>query len=362
MPRLVLLLAPPLAALGLACAEGCSSADATATEGKPALLTETDIARAVVGPVGSGPRISGTLQPAQRAILRAEASGTVTEVRAELGDPVAANALLARIENRGVQGSWAGARSGLAASDHDLTLARRDLERSRKLATAGAVSARDLELAELSVAAAEARAAQARAGLDVAGEHLDGVNVKAPIAGVIAQRSVSIGDIVAPGSPLFTVIDPSSLRLEASVPADELALVKPGVAVQFTVQGNHGRTFDGEVVRVAPAVDPVTRQLPILVSIPNEDGSLIAGLFAEGRVAAAMHDALLVPLDAVGDGGTVLRVRGGRVETVVVTLGVVAPERELVEVLTGLEVGDPVLLGAARDTVPGSAVEIRNNG
>jgi RND family efflux transporter MFP subunit len=182
---------------------------------------------------------------------------------------------------------------------------------------------------------------------------------------VVSQRAVSVGDIVAPGNALFTVIDPSTLRLEASVPADAIGAVSNGVAVRFSVQGMADASFEGTVERVAPAVDAVTRQLPILVSIPNEEGKLIAGLFAEGRIAAQLHDALLIPLDAVVEGAaapTVLRVRDGVVEQVAVTLGVSDPDRELVEVLTGLAEGDQVILGAARDMAAGTPVEIRTEG
>jgi multidrug efflux pump subunit AcrA (membrane-fusion protein) len=178
MYRPLLLVLPLLAGLTLACAGGGETADATGNvDAKATILSDSDVAAVVRSPIGTGPRISGTLQPAERAILRAEAGGTVTEVRAELGDTVARDVLLARIENRGVQGSVASARSGIAASDQDVAIARRDLERSRKLAAAGAVSAREVDVAEANVAAAEARAAQARAGMASAGEQLEVVNV-----------------------------------------------------------------------------------------------------------------------------------------------------------------------------------------
>src|SRR5688500_15519438 len=136
-------------ALLLACAGGGPTADATPSEAEKAtILSSSDVAAVKLAPIGTGPLISGTPQPAERALLRAEAGGTVSEVNAERGDRVASGKLLARISNRGVQGGYASARSGMTATEQDLTMARRDLERSRKLAAAGAVSAREVEQAE----------------------------------------------------------------------------------------------------------------------------------------------------------------------------------------------------------------------
>jgi RND family efflux transporter MFP subunit len=181
---------------------------------------------------------------------------------------------------------------------------------------------------------------------------------------VIAARSVSVGDVVAPGLPLFVVIDPRSLRLEASVPAASAGEVHPGGAVMVEVQG-YAAPVTGTIARVAPAVDPATRQLTLLVDIPNPDGTLIAGLFASGRIAVGLHDGLVLPADAVngtGDAAKVLRIRDGVVEEVSVRLGVVDAAAEVVEVLEGLAEGDRVLVGKARELPVGSAVTLAGEG
>jgi RND family efflux transporter MFP subunit len=190
------------------------------------------------------------------------------------------------------------------------------------------------------------------------------VQVRAPIDGVVASRSVSVGDVVAPGLPLFVVIDPRSLRLEASVPAASVGDVHPGGAVTVEVQG-YTEPFTGTIARVAPAVDPATRQLSLLVDIPNPNGTLIAGLFASGRIAVGLHDGLVLPADAIsgtGDAAKVLRIRDGVVEEVAVRLGVVDAAAEKVEVIEGLAEGDRVLVGQARDLAIGSAVTLAGEG
>src|SRR5262249_39148606 len=155
-------------------------------------------------------------------------------------------------------------------------------------------------------------------------KQLSNTNVQAPITGVVATRPVSAGDIVQTGAQLFTVVDPKSMRLEASVPASELGSLRVGSTVRFTVNGYPGRTFTGPVTRIAPAADPQTRQVPVVVSIPNDEGTLVAGLFAEGRVDSQVRQGILVPASALDERGvtpTVLRVRGGKVERVTVQTG-----------------------------------------
>jgi RND family efflux transporter MFP subunit len=172
---------------------------------------------------------------------------------------------------------------------------------------------------------------------------------------------VSSGDIVQPGSSLFTVVDPSSMRLEASVPAEQLSEIRVGVPVTFTVSGYPGREFVGRIVRVNPTADPTTRQVRIYVSIPNAGRTLVGGLFASGRVSTASRTGLVVPSSAVDLRGTspsVMRVRGGKVEKVTVQVGVNDKSSETTEVLAGLSAGDTLLVGAAQGITPGTPVRI----
>jgi RND family efflux transporter MFP subunit len=167
---------------------------------------------------------------------------------------------------------------------------------------------------------------------------------------------------MTPGTPLYTIIDPSSMRLEASVPSDRIGELRVGAPVHFTVRGYEGQTFAGRIERISPVADPATRQISIFVAIPNVGGRLIAGLFAEGRVQTEVRRALVVPGTAVDTTGTapaVTRIREGKAERVEVKLGVRDGETEKVEVLSGLADGDVVLIGAARGVTPGTPVTVR---
>jgi RND family efflux transporter MFP subunit len=191
---------------------------------------------------------------------------------------------------------------------------------------------------------------------------LGDATVTAPITGLVARRHVNRGDVVSAGAELYTIIDPSSMRLEASVPSEQLGAIAVGATVHFQVRGYPGQTFAGRIERISPMADPVTRQVPIFVTIPNAQGRLVAGLFAEGRVLQEVKQALVVPLTAVNERGGapwVLRVRDGKTERVDVALGIRDAQTERVEIAKGLSDGDVLLVGAAQGMTPGTPVRIR---
>jgi membrane fusion protein (multidrug efflux system) len=346
--------------LALACAGG---EPPPAAGPESTLLQAEDVVTVTRRPIATGPRLSGTLEPQGKAVLRAETAGSIVGLRVELGDRVQPNQILARIDNSAAGSGFASAQSGVESAQQSVTLAERELQRVRTLVSAGALSPREQEMAESQLAQARAGLAGARAQLAAQGVQVDATVVKSPIAGVVSQRDVSDGDVVSPGLPLFTVIEPSSLRLDAGVPAAAVRMLSPGTPVYFTVQGWPDRQFEGRVERVAPAVDPGSRQIPVLVSIPNEGGELLAGLFAEGRVATERREGFVVPTDAVETQGPrpwVLKVVGGKVEKAEVELGLVDDQSDTVEIVSGVAEGDVLVLANARDVEPGSAVEVRD--
>lgn len=344
----------------LACGGGPSSTPAAVVP--PVALGPEDVAVATMGPISAGPRISGTLEAAEKAVLRAEVGGTVLVVAVEVGQRVNRGDVLARVEDTSVKEALTSANAALAASEQDVAVAEREAARARRLVEAGAMAARDQEGAERGVAGAKAALEAARARVVQAREQLESTTVRSPLAGVVAERAVGEGDVVAPGSPLFTVLDPATLRLEGAVPADAVAALRVGAPVTFTVQGHPGRTFAGTIARVAPAVDAATRQIPVIVDVPNPEGVLLAGLFAEGQVATEQKEGLVVPADALAEAAgktTVARVANGKVESVAVEVGLRDPATERVELTSGVQAGDTVLVGAARDVPAGAAVSLR---
>ena len=328
-------------------------------------VASEDAVRAARKTIRTGPRIAGSLDARKRADVRAEAGGQVLEVRAELGQEVDKGQVLARIEARAQADALRSARAAVRSARENLTVAKRQAERTRALVAAGALAQRDLETAQSAAVSAEASLGQAVAQEASARTQLRNTTVRAPMEGAISQAPVHTGDVVAPGAPLFTIIDPSTMRLEASVPSENLAALRVGTPVSFSVRGYPRQLFHGTIERIAPAADPTTRQIPILVGIPNESGALVAGLFAEGRLIGARREALVVPaaaIDTSGESPTATRVRDGVVERVSVQVGVEDATTELVEVVSGLAPGDTVLLRNARALPPGTRVAVAEDG
>ena len=155
----------------------------------------------------------------------------------------------------------------------------------------------------------------------------------------------------------------SSMRLEASVPSENLSALKVGATVDFTVRG-YDQPFQGRIERIAPQADPTTRQVPIFVTIPNTGGRLVAGLYAEGRVITQRADGLVAAANAVNTADTppwALRVANGKTERVNVTVGLRDPRTERLEVTSGLNEGDVVLRGAAQGITPGTPVRVNSS-
>jgi RND family efflux transporter MFP subunit len=308
-----------------------------------------------------GPLLSGSLEPARQAEVRAEITGTVVQSLVDNGQAVQKGQLLARIDDTAIRDQWLSARSLVTAAQNAVAVARREEERTQRLADAGAVAERDLEVARQGRISAEAQLEDARARLSLAQRQLENTQIRAPFAGLVSERGASAGDVVQLGSEMFTIVDPSSMRLEASVPSEALTALRIGDPVDFKVNAYPDRTFVGRVERINPTVDPNTRQVRIYVAIPNAGGRLVAGLFAEGRVATDTRSALIVPQNAVDVRSvrpTAVRVRNGRAERVEVELGLEDDESERVEVRSGLSVGDTVLVGAALGVSPGAQVRV----
>ena len=322
----------------------------------PEAVTVTELSM-----LSTGPALSGTLVAERTAAIRAEVSGQVMAILHEPGDRVAAGEALARIDDRAIIDAWLGARSGVTQAELAADIAKRELERAMKLSAVGAIADRDTENARRASLASQAQLEDAKARLAQAQKLKDATVVKSPYAGIVAERTVNAGDIVAPGAPLFTVVDPATMRLEANIPASQLGAVRRGAPVTFSVTGYPDRRFTGTITNIAPSADATTRQVRVIARIPNAGSGLVAGLFAEGRVSSTVREALTAPLAAVDLRGirpVVARLKGGKVERVEVTLGVRDDATERVEITAGLARGDTLLVGAALGITPGTPLKV----
>ena len=354
-----------LAALALTAAacggRAAPTADATTAPAAVVQLAPENVATAAVADITSGPFVSGQLTPAREATVRAQIGGPLVSLTVDRGQSVRQGAVIGRIAARELDDALASAQVAVKSAENTLTVARSEAARTESLVRGGALAARDLEQARNLVSGAEAQLAAAKSRETGVRQQLDDTIVKAPLTGIVSDRPASAGDILSPGTPIVTIIDPSSMRLEAAVTSDQVSLVRPGATVRFRIRGLSNELVTGTIDRLSPTADPITRQVTIFVTMPNAGGKLIAGLFAEGRVDAETRRGVIVPMGAVDETGptaTVTRIRDGRAERVTVTLGIRQAEAELIEIRSGLAEGDVVILGAAKTLSPGIPVRV----
>jgi RND family efflux transporter MFP subunit len=348
--RTITFTAAALASLALA---GCKGADTgkAATTPTAMLVGPENIAIVSAQQIRSGPAISGTLQPEDQANVRAEVGGTVLSTSAEQGQRVNKGDLLAHIDDAALRETDLSARAAVTTAQNTADVDKRQVDRDETLLKAGAIAERDLELTRNTYSGAVAQLANAKAQLANAEKQLSKATIQSPISGIVSARQVSAGDVVQPGAALFTVVSPTTMRLEASVPADQLSAVRIGIPVDFTVNGYPNRQFTGHITLINPVADPSTRQVRIIVSLPNANGVLVGGLFADGHVASEVRNAPVVPIAAVDERGLrpyVMRIKNGVVTKTEVTLGIRDAATETVEIAAGVQPGDTILLGAAR--------------
>lgn len=328
---------------------------------KPLLLVSQDLITAQTENLAQGPVIAGSLQPELRAALRAEVSGIVLEVLKDNGDAVAKGELLLRIDATAIRDNLLSAQEAERAAEAALDQAERQFKRLQSMVQDGLVAVEAVETAEGARNQAQSVLASARARVVESRQLLGKTEVRAPFDGVVGARSVSAGNTVQVGMELLQVLDIGTMRFEGMIAADEVGTVSPGAKVHFQVNGYPDRDFEGTVQRLNPVANEATRQVQVLVSLPQIDANFVAGLYAEGRIDVQSRSAFLLPESALvreGDLAYVWIVRQGVLWQTPVVLGEHDRRLGRYEVTDGVVAGDRLLrhpLGALKD---GRAVQI----
>ena len=341
--------------------------------GTLAAQEQADVASEVAGRIVATPVERGTLVTAGAGLVQiAEA-----DVRAQ-ADEAAANA--AQIEARlGLAGGGtfeiervpevanARATADLAQADFDRArmlverklLPQADFDRSRTQADAARrqhdIARNGAEQQYQSLLAARARVTMARKAL------ADTV-VRAPFAGIVDQRFVSVGDYVTRGTKVASVMRTTPLRVELTVPGQYISTIAAGRAVSLAVDAYPGRTFTGQVRYVSPAVQTDSRALIIEAVVANDTGELRPGFFATARIEqASPTPAVLVPASAIRSDGTTARVYAvspaGLAEERIVTTGQTVDD--LIEITSGVKAGETIVTSNVSQLADGVRVTVQ---
>lgn len=368
--------------LSAALLAGCSSAERAGTPGAPA-ITGVKVETIHYQSTPDFYEAVGTVRSVTSSALGAEISGSVREVRARAGDRVRRGQVLAVIDDRAPRAQLEAAQAGVGESAQGLVEVQKALEAARadrqfaettyrryqELLAKNSVSKQEFDgaearykgaLAQEQALEAKARQAQergkqAQAEQASAETQLSHSRVVAPMDGVVTAKFVDAGTLVMPGTPLFTVEDPSRYRLEATLPEDLLGKVQLGQELPVATERG---AWTGRVSEVVPAADPASRTFTIKVDLPNKCACR-SGEFGKARVPASEAKGLQVPTGAI--------VRHGELEGVFVVNAQNVAEYRLVktgktlegrtEIVSGLADGERLAVTALDRLSDGAKVE-----
>lgn len=319
-----------------------------------------EVAQAKAQAISDDVQAVGSLRSVQGVVVRPEVSGRIAKLGFSDGQRVTRGQLLVQLDDTLQQAQ-------LKQAEAQASIARTNLQRSRELLAQNFVSASavDQNAAALQVAEAQVALAQAQA---------QRMRVLAPFDGTVGLKLVDVGDYVKDGADIVSLEDLRSLTVQFALPERYAERVRPGQAVEVTVDALPGRSFKGRVQALDAQIDANGRALQVLAQVSNPGTVLRPGMFARSRVLFSVREgAVVVPEEAlvpVGAKQFLFKVIDGpdgkkmsqRLEA---RIGLRLPGR--VEILEGVKPGDSVVTaGHARlaraDSVPVRVIDIANPG
>jgi RND family efflux transporter MFP subunit len=331
----------------------------------------------------AGVRYAVSIQPYEQIPLAFKASGYIDQVlqrrgadgrlRAlQAGDVVSAGAVLARVREADYRERLNQSHASLQELEAAQAKARLDLDRAKYLFGAQALTKPDLDAAQAAFDANVARIASTRAQIELAQISVRDTALVAPRSGIILERKVEVGSLVAAGSLGFTIGDVSAVKALFGVPDSLVHRIAMGQPLAISTEAFRGAQFNGRVTAISPSADPQSRVFDIEVTIPNGDGRLRPGMIGAVQVnpdaseAAAAPSTPAIPLSAIvrsnrgSDQYAVFVVPSTADEQTVqareVTLGAV--EGNLVAISAGLAPGERVVVMGATLLKDGDAVRV----
>lgn len=351
-PRTAARLAPLVALLG-------ALVYSQAVGAAPAGLNTYTVQRQASGALSSH---EGVVEAVRQSVLAAQVAGSVVALSVKAGDTVQAGQVLARIDSQSAQQGVAASNAQAHAAKAQWDLAQAELARKQALFAKHYIAKAALDQAQAAADAARAQYQAQQAQTQLARTQSDFFVLRAPYAGVVAQVSTELGDMVMPGRPLITVYAPGELRVTASVPQSVNSAAITADTVRVSLNGN---TLTPTRVQVLPTVDPQSLSRQVRVGLPADSGATpgqfaLVSVNAPGSVnkgavgAGGLPGRVFVPVEAL--------VRRGEMSGVYVLsadskpllrqvrLGERTGSGNQIEVLGGLDDGERVVLAPSQAT------------
>ncbi len=279
--------------------------------------------------------VTGQVATVYQATLSSRIQGTIDQLLVREGTQVSKGQTLIKLDNRDVKAE-------LARAAAEVENAKTQLARMNQLYSRDAVSKQEMENA--------ARAYKvAKAGRKAVLAQLSYTVVKAPFDGVITEQHVEAGELASPGQPLLKMEDPRTVRLEAMVAEGDLKSVTRGDALSVVIDALNGQALKGIVSQILPAGDPQTHTFMVTVDLPPAP-ELKTGMFGRLQLEKGVSQTMVVPLSSVVERGemTSLFVVGSDQVSRLRWIKTGRQFEEQIEILSGVNVGERVLLDGAR--------------
>jgi membrane fusion protein (multidrug efflux system) len=326
-----------------------SHGDAVASTARPPASGRASVA--VIAAIAKAERLVsqinalGTARANEAVEVTSKVSNTVTAVHFEDGQHVEKGHVLVELDS-------AQARADLAAAEAASAESASQVKRSRELIESRVISESQFEQLEATMKANNARVAAARS-------HVDDTVIRAPFAGRVGLRRVSVGSLVSPGTTITTLDDLSVIKVDFLVPENFLAGLREGLKVKANAAAFPGRDFTGTVTGVDSRIDPVSRSVTVRAAVPNPDLALKPGMFLNVTLGRDEHDALMVPEAALVPEQSrqfLFVIEGGRAIRREVRIGARQPGR--VVIVDGLKAGDQVIVEGTQKVREGGEVRV----
>ncbi len=305
---------------------------------------------ATARPLSESISLVGSIAPNEVVDVKAEVDGLVTTINFTEGGRVEKDQLLVALDQTRFVAQ-------LAEAEANLKLASTSFERTKQLFSDKLISQQEYDQASATHAANEA-------GVDMRRRELKNARILAPFGGIAAARLVSPGQVISRSSPLTTVVDLDTVKVEVNVPERYLGELKIGQKIDFKVAAFPKDSFTGEVFFISPQLEPTTRTALVKARITNRDGKLRGGMFANLDLSLQLREsALLIPEPAIINNGDVTMVFAVTAEGTAVMKPVKIGLRIAgrAEVLSGLVAGEKVVVEGTQKLRPGAPVRLSTN-
>jgi len=288
----------------------------------------------------------GSIEAIDKVSVSSKLSGRVSKVAVENGQWVGAGETLVVLEDQDYQEMLATNQDNLHKAQLKLSDVQADYEQYQKLLAGGAIPQHDLDKAKLAVDVAQADLNSAQVGVDNAQLSINETVVTAPMAGVVAYRSVDQGQMVASGVPLMSLEDVSSVYATVNVKQIDLPQVKEGMVVQVMPVDDDKQVLEGTVSLISPVANQAARVFEAKVKIVNKSNILKPGMFVKTRITLGSPDDILaVPvyaLSGVENAYYVYVAEGNQALKRAVEIG--ATMGDQIEIKSGLKSGEKVIV------------------